>query len=368
MSIENRLPVTLLTGFLGSGKTTALDHLIRDPAAGRIAVIMNEFGQAGLDHDLIEAATEETVLMESGCLCCTLRGDLAQTMLSLLVRRNRGQLDFDRLVIETTGLADPAPIIRILTVDRALATAFRLDGIVAMADAATGSNTLNTQFEAVSQIAVADMVVVTKADLVPPTQLGSFMARLRGLNEHARIVRADFGRLPSGALFNLSAMRLDVDPKGISTWLDGKDLRLDPLANLTGLLKQAGSGALPADSLSHDARISSAVIEVKEPIPADIFDHWLDTLIGMSGSDILRVKGIVHIEEAEHPFVFHGVQHIFDEPVPLTSWSKGDTTSRVVVIARDLDKGSLKEQLNTLRMRPTASPSKTDAGSLLGPM
>lgn len=352
---EGRVPVTLLTGFLGAGKTTLLNHLIRDPQAGRIAVVMNEFGDVGLDHDLIETPTEETVLMQSGCLCCSIRGDLAKAMASLMARRKRGELAFDRVVIETTGIADPGPIHHTLIVDELVAPHYRMDGIVTLVDAANDPHTLDAQFEAVNQVAVADLLVITKADLVTRSEMDRLKARLRRINSTAPVVLVDQGRIAARHLFNLTAMRGNATPDELSDWLGAPIPKPDPLAGLSGFAPQA-PGALPVSARDahaiHDSRIGSAFIEVVEPIPADVFDFWLDTLIALRGSDILRMKGIVHVEGLEWPFVFHGVQHIFDAPVPLKSWSGKDTTSRVVVIARDIDKGDLKANLETLRMRP----------------
>ena len=353
---NDRVPVTLLTGFLGAGKTTLLNHLIRDPEAGRIAVIMNEFGDVGVDHDLIEEATEETILMQSGCLCCSIRGDLAKTMTSLMARRKRGELTFDRVVIETTGIADPGPILHTMVIDEMIAPQYRMDGVVTVADAANGPRTLDAQFEAVHQVAMADLLVITKADIVTPDALERFKARLSGINGTARQVQAGHGRVAPGCLFNLTAMRDSVTIGDVMDWL-GAAPKADPLAGLSGFSPKSPKPAvLPISEGSshahHDHRIGSASIEVTEPIPANTFDFWLDTLIAIKGPDILRIKGIVHVEGMDWPFVFHGVQHIFDAPVPLKSWTGTDKTSRVVVIARDIDKGDLRASLETLRMRP----------------
>ncbi|MEM1151816.1 MAG: GTP-binding protein, partial [Pseudomonadota bacterium] len=294
---DNRIPVTLLAGFLGAGKTTLLNKLIQDPSAGRIAVIMNEFGDVGLDHDLIENVRNDVVLMHSGCLCCSIRGDLAKTMILLLSQLKRGELFFDRLVIETTGIADPAPIVNTMVTDALIADNYRLDGVVVLADAATGLQTLDKHFEVVSQIAMADLIVVTKSDLVTPRACEQFESRLSTINGSARCLRAEFGNVPIESLFGLSAMTPDATSDKIAGWL--------------------GAGGNSATDDDHNHSIASASIEVTDPIQADVFDFWLDTLISLKGPDVLRVKGIAHVEDIEYPFVFHGVQHIFDAPVPL---------------------------------------------------
>ncbi|MEJ8561819.1 GTP-binding protein [Yoonia sp. GPGPB17] len=357
-TIDERIPVTLLTGFLGAGKTTLLNHLINDPEAGRIAVIMNEFGAAGLDHDLIEASTEETILMQSGCLCCTFRGDIAKTLGKLMARKQNGELSFDRIVIETTGIAEPAPIVHTLVVDQLMPHYYRMDGIVTVADAATGASTLETQVEAVNQLALADLIVVTKTDLVSDADLASYEAQVNTINNSAQRIYANHGKVPTGALFGLSALREDVATDDIEAWL-GKaekpqthDHHGDDHHHHDG---QHGQG-----HHHQEHQIRSASIEVPEPIPASVFDFWLDMLIAIKGPDLLRIKGIVHVEGMDWPFVFHGVQHIFDAPVPLKSWTGKDTTSRVVVIARNMSQDDLDASLNMLRMKPKEVETATD--------
>lgn len=346
--VDRRLPVTLLTGFLGAGKTTLLNAVLRDKTGPKTAVIVNEFGEAGLDHDLIEAVDEEIVLMRSGCLCCSIRGDLSRTMQDLVARRQLGRISFDRVVIETTGLADPAPILQTLLMDPYLAENLRMDGVVTVADAAMGPDTLNRQFEAVSQIAMADLVVISKSDLVTQNALQAFEARLRSINQIARIIHSDQGVAPSASLWGLSGLRSHVTPSHVLTWLTPQDTDADadPLKNLSGL---APVDAPTAAAHPHDARIGSASIILHDPLPATAFDLWLDTLISLRGPDILRVKGIVHIEDISLPFVFHGVQHLFDPPVPLHDWPGGDRCSRIVIIARDMTRPELTRSLDMLR-------------------
>ena len=359
---DTRVPVTLLTGFLGAGKTTLLNHLIRDPGAGRVAVIMNEFGDIGLDHDLIEEATEETVLLQSGCLCCSILGDLSKTLRALRFRRAEGQVDFDRVVIETSGIAEPGPILHSMIVDGAVASAYRMDGVVTLADTATGPQTLDTQFESVQQIAMADLIILTKTDRVTEPEIARYESRLQGINPSARRVRADHGHVPPGTLFGLSATRGGVASGEVMDWLGTDAPTPDPLAGLSGFAPKpsTGGGAPLSGGFvnvgvtaggHHDHRIVSASIEIDTPLQASVFDFWLDTLIALRGPKILRMKGIVHVEGMEWPFVLHGVQHIFDPPMPLKSWAGRDATSRIVVIARDMDERELTASFETLRMR-----------------
>ncbi|MDX8346895.1 GTP-binding protein [Cognatiyoonia sp. IB215446] len=353
---DTRVPVTLLTGFLGAGKTTLLNSLIRDPGAGRIAVVINEFGDVGLDHDLIEESTEETILLPSGCLCCSIRGDLMKSLGKLIARRNSGSLAFDRVVIETTGIADPGPILHSFVVDRLVGPYFRMDGIVTVADAATGSTTLQKQFEAASQVAMADLIVLSKLDLVTPAALARFEAQIAEINATATRVRAAHGHVATKKLFGLSAMRANVTPDVVSKWLGAGAAPPDPLAGLSGFAPKPDKPAAlsaPTDAAPahHNHRINSASIEMAEPVAADVFDFWLETLMTIKGPNILRIKGILHVEGMNWPFVFHGVQHIFDPPVPLKSWTHEDKTSRVVVIARDMSAEDLAASLDLLRMQ-----------------
>lgn len=351
-----RIPVTILTGFLGAGKTTLLNAVLSESSTGKIAVIVNEFGEAGLDHDLIESVEDEIVLMQSGCLCCSIRGDLSGTIADLIERRDDGILRFERIVIETTGLADPGPILQTLLVDPELARATRMDGLVTVVDAANGPATLDAQFEAVSQVAMADLILLSKTDLVTSAAADAFALRLSGLNPTARIERPVGGRFKLNKLWGQSGLRKDISPKDALAWTTpAPPPEFDPLGNLSGLSSPKAS---PLAMPSHDKRISSASIVLDAPLKDPVFDLWLDSLIALKGPDILRVKGIVFLEGLETPFVFHGVQHVFDPPVPMKSWEGDDRRSRIVVIARDLGRPELQRSLDMLRAHQPDSTTK----------
>ena len=326
------VPVSLITGFLGSGKTTLLARLLRDPALARTAVIVNEFGAVGLDHLLIEASDEDIVALDSGCVCCTVRGDLVRTAGDLLARRAVGAVAaFERIVIETTGLADPAPILQALMTDPALADALCLESVIATVDAAAGTATLDAHPESVKQAALADRIVVTKTDLADPAANG-LADRLHALNPAAPKLTAvhgavDAGRLFGGGLYDPAARGPDV-----RRWLAVEALPHDP----------------PGRSRHNDA-ITSFCLRRGAPLHAATLSLFLQVLAEHCGAGLLRLKGLVDVRESPgRPAVIHGVQHVFHPPAWLDAWPDGDRTTRIVVIARGLDPRWLEALLEAL--------------------
>lgn len=360
------IPVSLLTGFLGSGKTTLLNALLRHPGMDKVAVVMNEFGTIALDHDLIASATETMVLMQSGCLCCTVRGDLSRTLDDLRQKREAGEVAFDRVVIETTGLADPGPVVQTLVMDPDLADDFVLDGVLTTVDCATGMATLDAQFESVQQAAMADRLILTKTDLVSAQARAALESRLAKLNPGAPRLVADHGAIDPAQLFGLAPTETTGRAPALA-WVGGP-APAAPRASLPPLSGLGGAGgsffggqshglfapraATTTPRASHDARISSQSAELTRPVDPLVFDLWLESLMTGAAANLLRLKAVIHVEGMKHPFALHGVQHIIHPPVPLPDWPRGDTVSRIVVIGRDLAPGFLDATLALLRDPP----------------
>ena len=313
------LPVSVITGFLGSGKTTLLNKLLKHPGMDRTAVVVNEFGEIGIDHALVESADDDVVLMSSGCLCCTIRGDLVNTLRDLYVRRAKNEVpEFDRLLIETTGLADPAPILHTLMSDPMLMSRYRLDGVIATVDAVNGDGTLDRQFESVKQAAVADRIVVTKTDAATPAAIDGLEARLKALNPAAPQFRAAHGEIDPAVLFNAGLYDPESKTLDVQRWL-----KEEAYAQAAGSHGHDHDHAHDQghdhahDVNRHDESIRAFCVYLDEPLPWQTVATWLELLATYRGDDLLRVKGVLNVEESETPVVVHGVQHMFHPPVPL---------------------------------------------------
>ena len=325
------LPLTVLTGFLGSGKTTLLRHALADPRLAGTAVIVNEFGAVGLDHDLLESAEEDLVALSTGCLCCAVRGDLARTIGDLLARRGTGEIAFERLVIETSGLADPAPIVQALALDPTLQGRVTLARIVTAIDAVAGPETLASHPEARKQAAFADTLVLTKGDLATPEPAERVA---RAYNPSAALVRAELGRLDPAHL---------LPPEAPS----------EALANALATARDTEAGDAEAE---HTEGLATVTLVRDAPVAAIALTLFLEALAEACGPDLLRVKGLVQIAEApETPAVVHGVQHVFYRLEWLEAWPGGDRRTRLVLIGRHLMPGWPRLLLNQIEREVAAA-------------
>lgn len=339
--MENRtIPLTILTGFLGSGKTTILNHFLRDPRLTDTAVIVNEFGEIGLDHLLVESAPDQMVLMDNGCLCCSVRGDLVDTLTDLLARVEVGEVpQFSRVMVETTGLADPAPIAQTLIREARIAERYHLKAIVTAVDAVNGIETLETYDEARCQVAMADMMVVTKTDL-SQARTDAVIAAARGLNPDAPVVKAPEGKIDPEVLLGASQALHFAERASVAT-KDGHHSH------------DHGHGHAH-DHSGHGWNISSASIVLDAPLPWDVLSAWLDWLTAMRGADVLRIKGLVSVQGIEGPVLVQGVQHVFSPPRILSDWPDDDRRSRIVLIARDIPEAALRRSLEVFLTRTAA--------------
>ena len=337
--LAGRLPVTVVTGFLGSGKTTLIGRLLRHPGMNRAAVIVNEFGEIGIDHELIAASSESVTLLNNGCLCCVVRTDLQETLRTLFAQRRAGEvIDFDRVLIETSGLADPAPVIQTLATDTLLAAQYRLDGVVTLVDAVNGLGQLEREAEAVKQAALADRLLVTKTDLADATALRE---RLRGLNAHAEIADVVQGEIDPAYLTDIGLASARADAAQIGRWLGAG----------------RGDGAyLGAVVPRHDRAIATFTLWFDRPFGWQTFSAAMELLTSLRGQDVLRVKGLLNVEGEAGPVVVQGVQHVFHPPVTLAAWPSGDRRSRLVFITRGIDEQAVTALFDAVGMLRSGPP------------
>ena len=331
------LPVDVLTGFLGSGKTTLLSRLLREPAFARTAVIVNEFGEVGIDHDLVETSDEQFVQLTTGCLCCRVRSDLVETLLELARRRSLGQVPpFERVVIETSGLADPAPILQALLLDGAVARDYRGGSVITTVDALLAERTLQAQPTARRQVAMADALVITKTDL-DPAGAARLAERLRTLNPDAPVREARAGETDAGRIWQAAAAAV---PPWRAARADAMDLPVD-----------------------HLGRIGRWTLVRDRPLPAAALVLFLESLAEHCGDRLLRVKGLVDVVgEPRRPAVVQGVQHVFHPLRWLERWPSDDRRTRLVFIGEDVPDEWIAALLECLEAEVAAVESAIVSG------
>jgi G3E family GTPase len=337
-------PVTLVTGFLGSGKTTLLQRLLRDPALSDTAVLINELGEIGLDHHLLERIDDTMVLMQSGCLCCTIRSELSDAMKDLLSKRERGLVPpFRRLVVESTGLADPFPILSTVRADPVLTHHFSIGNVITTVDAVNGMFQLDRQPETVRQVAVADQIVVTKTDLADAAAEAALITRLRRIN-------------PLAALWRSAAQELDAEA-------------LIAPAGRPGVGLPAGAGPAHGhpdhdqaayDGFSrHDADIRAIALTFDGALDWTMFGIWLTMLLNRHGNEVLRVKGMLNVAGTDKPVAVHGVQHLVHVPTHMSAWPDDDRRSRLVLIVKGLDPAAIARSLRAFGLSPVLQRGQT---------
>jgi len=336
------IPVSVITGFLGSGKTTLLARLMLDPAMGRTAVIINEFGAIALDHDLIETSDESFVRLSNGCLCCNVRSDLTLTLGDLAARRAQGTVPrFERVVIETSGLADPAPILHALMTDSDLNGVYVLDGVITTVDVLIGLTTLEQHEESRRQVVVADRIVITKTDL-DGVRTDAIKQRLMTVNPGAQVIEAVRGAIAPSALFDCGFYDVSGKHPDVSAWLAHDSI-----------------AATDGHEHHHTEDITSFCIVREEPLRAVTLALLLSALAENCGEDLLRMKGIVHVlEQPERPAVIHGVQHVYHAPVWLPRWPSADRRSRMVFIGRNIRESWVRGLIDLLDAEVAAENTK----------
>lgn len=353
-------PVNLITGFLGAGKTTLLKRLLDQPALSDTAVLINEFGEVGLDHHLLERIDENMVLLQSGCLCCTIRGELADSLRSLHSKRERGVVPwFRRVVIESTGLADPFPILSTIHADPVLRHHFQLGQVVTVVDAVNGDSQLDLYEQSGRQVAIADRLVLTKTGWAGPAKTRALVQRMRVLNPLARLWHSEVDAIDADTLLSVDVFDVTRKTLAAQHWFAAEFETPRVLWPEPQLGVPEPAAVLPHEgrylgqqrrtqraAVRHDADIRAFSIELDEPLDWTRFGIWLTMLVHCHGTRILRIKGILQVLGSLTPVAVHGVQHLIHPPVHMAAWPGDERHSVLVFIVKGLDRQTVARSLN----------------------
>lgn len=352
-SLREPIPVSILTGFLGSGKTTLLNRLLKEPELANTAVIVNEFGDIGIDHLLVERSSDGIIELSDGCLCCTVRSDLIDTLADLVDRLQTGRIRaLSRVVIETTGLADPVPVLQSVMGHPVLSQVYRLDGVITTVDAVTGSSTLDAHEESVRQVAVADRIVLTKTDLVDrdSRSFALLTARLMRINPGAPQISAGDVETVRSELFDCGLYDPETKSADVARWL--RD----------GAYAHHHHGAHDHDVNRHDSRIRAFTLSHDRPVDRQAFESFVDLLRSVQGKHLLRMKAIVCLsDDPDRPLVLHGVQGMLHPPARLANWPDEDRRTRMVIIGSDLDETWVRRLFDAFTGKPAVDTPDREA-------
>lgn len=351
--MENPVPVSIITGYLGSGKTTLLNRLLQSPGLANALVIINEFGEVGIDHLLVSAPTENMRLLSNGCLCCEVRGDLVDTLAEAARQRREGKVQpFDRVIVETTGLADPVPLVQTVVTDRDVAPSYRLDSIITVVDAVNAQSQFDRQPESVKQVAVADLLLLSKTDLAGAAEIAAVQERVRMINPSVETERVIQGDIAPQRLFGRGTVDASASAAQLQRWMGAAG----GACAVAGHVHDAHCGHAHAGTPQghHRDRVQTFTITLDRPVTRGALAVWLTMLASFRGADLLRVKGIVNVEGS--PMVINVVQFVLHEPVTLAAWPSSDRQSHIVFIVQDLKREDLERTLDALLLPDPQAP------------
>lgn len=356
---DARLPISILTGFLGSGKTTLLSRLLESPSMNATAVLINEFGEIGLDHLLVRAVHGNTVVLQNGCICCSIHEDLQRALRDLIDGRLAGPASaLDRAIIETTGVADPVPIVRTLLGDPMLCHQIRLANIITTVDGVLGIEQVDRHGQALRQAAIADRIVITKTDIADATRVAKLRSRLRGVNPTGRLFDSQSWTLAADILLDHGVFDPHSRSREVDHWL--------AFATPHGRHEQAHRHGEAVEGHSDGPNLQTFSLRIEHAVDWSAFGIWLTALLHRHGAQVLRVKGLLNVVGARGPLVLHGVQQMIHPPIHLDSWPDEDRASRLVFVVEDLDASAVKESLFAFleaageRAPAWSTPSKSD--------